>query len=195
MTNREKYKQAFSVLHTSVDVHLEAETMKLNKKQIKLKRLFVAAIACMILVGSTAAYAADVGGIQRTVQLWVHGDQTNATIHFDNSGNYTADYTDSQGNTQHIGGGGVAFNPDGSERPLSEEELMEELTAPDVQYQEDGSVWVYWFDQKIDITDKFEHDVCYVQLVNEEQTLYMTVKFQNGLATSPHRYLNPWEFN
>lgn len=195
MTNREKYKQAFSVLHTSVDVHLEAETMKLNKKQIKLKRLFVAAIACMILVGSTAAYAADVGGIQRTVQLWVHGDQTNATIHFDNSGNYTADYTDSQGNTQHIGGGGVAFNPDGSERPLSEEELMEELTAPDVQYQEDGSVWVYWFDQKIDITDKFEHDVCYVQLVNEEQTLYMTVKFQNGLATSPHRYLKPWEFN
>lgn len=195
MTNHEKYKQAFSVLHTSVDFHLEAETMKRNQKRIKGKQVFVAAIACMLLVGSTAAYAADVGGIQRTVQLWVHGDQTEATIYFDGNGNYTANYDDPSGNAAHKSGGGVAINPDGSERPLSEDELMEELTAPEVQYLEDGSVWVYWFDQKLDITDKFENEVCYVKLVHDEETLYMTVKFQKGLATSPHRYLRPWEFN
>lgn len=196
MTNREKYKQAFSALHTSADFHLEVEKMNQRRKQIKFKKVIACVAACTVIIGSaTAAYAADLGGIQRTVQLWIHGDQTEVTVHFDGSGNYTADYTDPDGNTQHISGGGVASNPDGSERPLTEEELLDEMNSPEAKYLEDGSVWVYWFDQKIDITDKFENGVCYVQLVNGEDTLYMTVKFKKGSATSPHRYLSPWEFN
>lgn len=196
MTNHEKYKEAFSVLHTSSDFHLEVEKMNQKKKHIKFKKMIAAAAACLVLVASaTAAYAADVGGIQRTVQLWIHGDQTEATLHFDGSGNYTAEYTDPDGTAHQIGGGGVAINDDGSERPLTEEELLDEMNSPAVQYEEDGSVWVYWFDQKIDITDKFENDACYVKLVSGDQTLYLTVKFQKGSATSPHRYIRPWEFN
>lgn len=69
------------------------------------------------------------------------------------------------------------------------------MNAPDVNYEDDGSVWVYWLDQKIDITDKFENDVCYVKLVTSEKTLYMTIKYQNGYATSPDKYLSPSTFN
>ena len=33
----------------------------------------------------------DVGGIQRIVQVWIHGDQTDAIFNVEN-GNYTLDY-------------------------------------------------------------------------------------------------------
>ena len=196
MTNNEKYKQAFSAIHASDDFSLEVEKMERTNKQHKFKALIVAIVACVMIVGSaTAAYAADVGGIQRTIQLWIHGDQTEATVQFDGNGNYSMDYTDGTGNVKHQSGGGVAFAPDGTEIPASEEELMEQLTAPDVEYEDDGSVWIYWFDQKVDITDKFENDVCYVKLENNEKTFYMTIKYQNGYATSPNKYLSPSSFN
>ena len=86
------------MLHTSSDFHLEVETMNQRKKHIKFKKMIAAAAACLVLVTSaTAAYAADVGGIQRTVQLWIHGDQTEATLHFDGNGNYIVKYPDSDG--------------------------------------------------------------------------------------------------
>lgn len=196
MTNKEKYKHAFSAIHASDDFSLEVEKMERTNKQHKFKTMIAAFAACVMLVGSaTAAYAADIGGIQRTIQLWIHGDQTEATIQFDGDGNYSMDYTDDEGTVKHQGGGGVAIAPDGTETPASEEDLMEQLTAPDVKYEDDGSVWIYWFDQKVDITDQFENDICYVQLVNGEKILYMTVKYQNGYATSPNKYLSPSEFN
>ncbi len=196
MTNNEKYKQAFSAIHASNDFSLEVEKMERTNKQHKFKTLIVAVVVCVMIVGSaTAAYAADVGGIQRTIQLWIHGDQTEATVQFDGDGSYSMEYTDSEGNVIEQGGGGVAFAPDGTEIPASEEELMEQLTAPDVEYEDDGSVWIYWLDQKVDITDKFENDVCYVKLENNEKTLYMTIKYQNGYATSPNKYLSPSSFN
>ncbi|WRS28483.1 hypothetical protein U6B65_04945 [Oscillospiraceae bacterium MB08-C2-2] len=195
MTNKEKYKQAFSAIHASNDFSLEVEKMKKTKGQHKFKVMAASIAACLVIVGSaTVAYAADVGGIQRTIQLWIHGDQTEATIQFDGNGNYSMDYTDGNGNVGHQGGGGVSFAPDGTEIPASEEELMELLRAPDVEYEEDGSVWVYWFNQKVDITDKFENGVCYVKLESDKETLYMTVKYQNGYSTSPYRYLSPSEF-
>ena len=196
MTNREKYKQAFSTIHASDHFSLEVNQMEKKIKHHRFKTTAAIIAACVMLVGSaTAAYAADVGGIQRTIQLWIHGDQTEAKIEFDGNGSYSMDYTDSEGNVKQQSGGGVAFAPDGTEIPVSEEDLMGVLTAPDVRYEDDGSVWVYWFDQKIEITDKFENDVCYVKLVNGEKTLYLTVKYQNGYATSPHKYINAWELN
>ncbi len=195
MTNKEKYKRAFSVIHASDDFSLEVEKMEKANKQYKRKKMIASIAACVILMGgATAAYAADVGRIQRTVQLWIHGDQTEATIQFDGNGNYSMDYTDSEGNVKHKGGGGVSFAPDGTEIPASEKELMEQLTEPDVSYEDDGSVWVYWFDQKVDITNKFKDGFCYVQLENEGEPLYLTVKYQDGYGTSSHRYLKPSDF-
>lgn len=192
MTNKEKYKQAFDAIHASNTFYLEVEKMEKRKKQHKMKTIIASVAACMLIFGSaTAAYAADAGGIQRIVQLWIHGDQTKATIQFDGSGNYSVDYTDDEGNVKQQSGGAVVFAPDGTETPASEEELMELLMAPDVEYEDDGSVWVYWYNQKIDITNQFENGVCYVKLQNDEKTLYMTVRYQNGYSTSPHKYPSP----
>lgn len=196
MTNKERYKQAFSVLQVSETFSLEEERMKRAKKQHTYRSIVAAAAACVIIVGSTtAAYAANLGGIQRTLQLWFQGDQTEATVQFDGNGGYSMEYVDGDGNVIQQHGGGVALNPDGTETPLSEEDLMAGLMGPDVQYEEDGSVYVYWLDQKLDISDKFENDVCYIQLVNGDEILYMTVKYQNGFATSPNKYLDPHSFN
>lgn len=170
--------------------------MKHTNKSRRLSPLAAAIAVCIFIFASaTTAYAADVGGIQRLVQLWIHGEQKEVNVEFDGSGNYELDYTDAEGNVQHRGGGGVAFEPDGSERPLSEEELLDCMTDPEVTYKEDGTVWVYWFDQKIEITDRFEDGVCYLKLEGEGETLYMTIKYQNGYSLNPKGFEDPADFN
>lgn len=69
-------------------------------------------------------------------------------------------------------------------------------TATEVEEREDGTVTVYYLDQKLDVTDKFNEDgVCYVQLEGGEKTIYMTIKRGNGYATSTTKYILPNEFN
>lgn len=47
-----------------------------------------------------------------------------------------------------------------------------------------------------EITDRFdENGVCYVQLNTEDGPLYLTAKYQNGSACSPHSYISPRAFN
>ncbi len=196
MTNKEKYKQAFSVLKTSENFSWEVEKMAMINKKRTMKTVAAAVAACLILVaGSGTAYAANLGGIQRTIQLWIHGDQTNAEITFNSDGSYNMSYQDENGKISEAGGGGVSIEEDGRERALTDEELMDHLDDPDVKYEEDGTVWIYYYNQKIDITDKFEDDVCYVKVSNGDETLYMTIKYQNGWSTSPNKYISPLSFN
>ena len=194
MTDREKFQKTFSKLHASPDLLTEVMEMA-EKRRYHIPKVAVAAIACVVILGSgTAAYAMNVGGIQRTIQIWIHGDQTDAQFVVED-GSYTLDYEDENGEAVHRGGGGVAIEDDGTERSLTEEELMEEINSPEVEYEEDGSVWIYYKNQKMDITDKFEDGVCYVELKDGDTIQYMTVKYKNGYALSPERYLTPAEFN
>ena len=101
---------------------------------------------------------------------------------------------DADGNDVSQGGGGVAYE-NGTERPLTADELLDEINMPEVEYEEDGTVWVYYLNQKMEITDKFEDGVCFVQLKADGQTQYITVKYQNGYATSPDGYIQPDKFN
>lgn len=193
MTNKERYQRTFMKLHASDRIE-EVKTMR-QTKRMYMKR-YIPVLAAMVLSFSvaTAVYAADVGGIQRIVQIWIHGDQTNAVLEID-EGHYTMTYKDTDGNSHTVSGGGVAFDPDGNDRPVSEEELMEQINAPEVDYREDGSVIVYYHNQSIDITDKFEDSVCRIKIVENRDTLYMTVKYNKGYATSSHGYVNPNHFN
>lgn len=201
MTDKEKFQKTFDKLHASPDVLAEVLNMTTEKKVVPIRRKrymtkVAAAVAALVLVvgSGSAAYAMDLGGIQRIVQVWIHGDQTNATFTVDN-GTYTLDYTDENGKEVHRSGGGVGFNADGSERPLTEEELWSEINAPEVEYEDDGRVIVYYLNQQMDITDKFEDDFCYLQLQVDGEIQYVTVKYQDGLAMSPHGYVQPEEFN
>ena len=188
MTDKERYKRTFSRLQAS---RLEfTEEMMMNKTKIMPARRMVAlcAAALMIAAMATVAYAADVGGIRRAVQIWIHGDQTNAVMDIQN-GHYLLSYEDENGETQTVGGGGVAIDAFGRERPLTEEELLEELNSPKVECLEDGTVWVYYQDQKMEITDRFENGVCYVQLKDGGKVLYLTVEADGGYSMSPHGYV------
>ena len=81
MTNKEKYKQAFDTLSASDNFSLEVDKMSILNRKHKLKTIAAAVAACLIVTAGTGtAYASDLGGIQRKVQLWIHGDQTTAIM-------------------------------------------------------------------------------------------------------------------
>lgn len=198
MTNKERYKRTFKTLHSSPNTETEVLTMLNEQSKYRIKRSFPrAAAVCLVIalmVGSSlAAYAANVGGIQRIIQVWVHGDQTDAVIEFDGQGGYTLEYEDADGSVQTRGGGGVAYDGFGNERPLTKEELLEDLNSPDVR-EEDGVWTVYYYNQSTDITDKFdENGVCYIKLVHDGEELYMTVTKDRGYAASSDRYIDAAE--
>lgn len=194
MTDKEQYQRTFGVLHASGDFLKEDFTMK-PKKHISIRRIGILCAAVILIFSmATVCYAKDVGGIQRTIQLWIHGDQTSAIMDIQD-GQYTITYEDAQGNTHQQGGGGVAIEADGSERPLTEEELMEHLNSPEVEYRDDGSVWIYYMDQAMEITDRFNEDsICFVQLKNGKDTLYVTIKYDDGYAWSPSAFVQPETF-
>lgn len=197
MTEKEKFQRAFAPLHASPDTL--TEVMKMTEQKHRKRALRRAATlglaAALVLALAGIAYASDLGGIQYTVQLWLHGEMTDATLPV-NEGSYTLSYPDKDGTRHEMGGGGVAFAPDGAERPLTEEEFFEQLNQPEAEEREDGTVTVFYLDQKLDVTDKFGEDgVCYVQLEGGEKTIYMTIKRGNGYATSTTKYILPNEFN
>ena len=73
---------------------------------------------------------------------------------------------------------------------------MEHLDSPEVDYRADGSVWVRYHGEETEITDRFDADgVCYVQVKTDDGALYLTVKYQDGFASSPHSYVSPKSFN
>ena len=190
MTDKERYQRTFSLLHASGDRFVEVSNMK-NVKIMPVRRFVaVCAAALMVAAMATVAYAADVGGIQRAVQVWIHGDQTDAVLDIQ-GGSYTLNYLDQEGQQHTMGGGGVAIDANGQERPLTEDEIMEHLDYPKVDFQEDGSVWAYYHNQKMDITDKFESGVCYVQVKDGKQVFYLTVQEGGTYTISPHGYEKP----
>ena len=172
MTNKERYKQAFSTLHSSGQFTLEVEEMKQIQKKHRKNMAVAAAVACAVAIGAGGtAYAADIGGIQQKISIWIRGEQTevHVTENGENgSGGYTFTYSQ-EGGTKEISGGGVSLD-------------------------DSGRVWVYYYDQKIDITDQFKDGVCYVQVSNGEKTLYMTILYEGGWCTSPHKYESPDSF-
>ena len=196
MMNKEKYKRAFSVLKPSEISFQEVDNMARLQKKTRIKTAAAIVTGCILIGGTGTAYAANVGGIQRTIQLWIHGDQTAATLNVSDDGTYTMEYYDEDGNLSQSGGGGIAMDADGTTRPLTEAELLAEIDSPEVEYEEDGSVWVYYHNQSIEITDKFNEDkVCYVKIADGNKTLYLTVKYQNGYSYSPQKNIEPEMFN
>lgn len=167
---------------------------KISKKN-KIKGI-VAAVAAVLTVSglSTTAYAANIGGIQRQIQVWIHGDQTTATMEI-NQGNYTVSYVDENGEAKEMHGGGVAMDAFGHERPVTEEEIMEHLDMPEVAFNDDGSIYVYYHSQTIDITDKFNDDgFCFTHVADGDKDFYMTIKSDGSYGINTDKYPDPKEF-
>lgn len=197
MTDHDNYKKTFDAVAASKMRKLEAEQIMTTRKRYKrsMSKMAVVLVATFLLASlSCIAYANDLGGIQRKIQVWIRGELTDVQFNYDPDGTYQLSYTGENGEQKELGGGGVAYE-NGKERPATMEELMDELNAPNVEYCEDGKAVLFYQNQRMDITDKFHDGVCYLQINNQGTTLFVTVKYQNGLAMSPHRYLSPLEFN
>ncbi len=194
MTNHERYQRAFSTLHPSRQWNMEETEMKQTRKHYFPRAVLVCTAIILVMALSGTAYAADIGGIQRTIQIWVHGDQTDAVLNVE-GGHYSLSYTDENGEQHKQSGGGKAFDMFGRERDVTEAEIREHLDMPEVEYLEDGSVWVYYHNQKIEITDKFDSGVCYVKVAEGGKTYYVTVKYKNGCCISESKFVSPKEFN
>lgn len=185
MTNREKYKQAFSALHASDDISLEGTAMKTTNRKFRMKPALAACLCVILLLGCIGAvYAADVGGIQEIIHVWIGGKQVDATVtdYQDSSGNNGFTFTiapeDGDGDGNRIGGGGVAIDADGTERPLTAEEVAESF-ACDIVTQDDGSIWLYYYDQSHDITELLVDGACKVVLEDDGEAVYFDIR-DNG---------------
>lgn len=177
MTNKNKYKQAFSVLHTSADYSLEVEKMTKFKKKQRLNLAIAAAAACIVLVGgSVSAYAANLGGIQEKLSAWIHGSERTLDTTDHGDGSYTFTYEE-DGTELSFSGGGVSMDMVGNETQMSADELINEMNGlPDVYEDDNGTVWIYYYDQSVDITDMFDEDsVCRVALSHDGEMIYIEV--------------------
>lgn len=184
MTNKEKYRQAFSAIHASAEFTKELKEMEQVKKYPKRIR-FSAVAACLtacilVLSCATVAYAADFGGFRQTVQLLIRGGKAKATVQLDGQGNYAIDYVDEDGKKVHQDVRSYQMMPDGSKVPSSNEAILRHLQAPDVVLKEDGTVMLYWRKQALDITDRFQDGVAYVLLEDVDETLYLTISRDGG---------------
>ncbi len=180
MTDRERYKQAFSTLHSSGQFTLEVEEMEQIRRNHRKNIAAAAAIACAVVIGTGGTvYAADIGGIQQKISMWLHGAQTEVNVtqnSEDGSGGYTFTYTQ-EGETKELGVGGVSLDEDGNETWLSADELAEGLSkSADIYVDEDGRVWIYYYDQKIDVTDSFDgNGVCNLTLTHGDEIVSLEI--------------------
>ena len=199
MKNHEKYKRAAGLVRPSTQMNIlnyvEEKTMKKNRRPL---RTFAVACGAVVLAMALAvgAYAADVGGFRQTVNLWLHGDITEVTIEQIGEGQFEVTYPD--GSTR--GTGGAVEDGHGGMRPATMEEVKEYLlTEPDVNEDEDGRIWLYLRDNKIELTDQIQ-EKGYAQVKVKDGLLadYITVVWGEdgleGIYSSRSGFDDPEEF-
>lgn len=203
MTNRERYKRAFSGLHASGEM-MEVASMK-KIRIMPIRRLVaVAAAALLIAAMATVAYANDVGGIQTTIQILLKdGTLLNVTdireITLDDGTVVKSAFFETvdmepkddieievnyNGENQVVHGTVVSMEPGEVDA-----EAMGSREAFSVEYRDDGTVWVHYNDRDIEITDLFEDGVCHLELEKEQfetedgeatKSTYLTIQYGEG---------------
>jgi len=179
MTNKEKYKEAFSVLHASDDISLEVEKMQKNKRNSRRKQVIAVCACAAIVAGSMTAYATDLGGIQTRIHGWIHGELKSVDVTEETDGTYTFSWTE-DGTTQEASDGGVSMDASGEETALSADEVFEGFSTS-VETDEDGTIWLYYESHKVDITENLSGSSksCKLAIKDNGTTTYFDIKL-NG---------------
>lgn len=181
MTNKERYKRTFSTLHSSENIALEVENMEKRKNAYMKKVMAACAAVAVIFGGMTAAYAADIGGIQEKLTMWFHGTETDVTATDIGDYSYKYTFTDEDGNPQEFTAGGVAIDDQGNEHKVSAKEILDEMTD-EIVIDDTGRTYLFCYDvqTQVDITDLFDEDgICRVSIRDGKKMIYYTIK-ENG---------------
>ena len=186
MNNRDKYIKASSIVEPSADfaskVLKEADRMNPEERReyrhVRLRRrslISIAAACALVFALSAAAYASDLGGFKETIDTWLYGKAVNVEIEV-NDGIYHIKYPDGGERS----GGGVAMD-DGEERPLTEEEILEELNNEIVvEDNDEGRIMLYYRDHAVDITEKMDaNNIVKLKFKDGVLPTYITLKW-NG---------------
>ncbi len=149
-------------------------------RQFPARRLVsICAAAILVFAMAAAAYAADFGGIRNTIQFWIHGKQEEAAWIYSEDGRWHVSWAGVNGET-YENGARVMINEDGTERPATEEEILSDLGWwPEVEYHADGTIWVSYHDQYLDVTDQVR-DKKTAKVILTEGHDKITIAFQNG---------------
>lgn len=170
MTDRQRYKQAFSVLHASENSFKEVGTMK---KTVPVRRLVaVCAVLAVLIAMAGVAYAADVGDIQQAIHIWLHGEKE---VQVDGTTSYTIT----------VGEVAVAdSNSDEVEPSMSDADAaaLADGEMPDIEYLDDGRVILHFDGEEIDITDRFVDGECVIPLEVDGNSVYLTIVYGEGFS-------------
>ena len=190
MSNKERYKKATSFITPSADftqkVLQEAGSMKGNenikkmntRRQWRKSLLSIAAALVLIFCLTAVSYAADIGGFKTTVNSWLYGETTQVQI--EQVGEYEYKLTYPDGSTRSTGG--VAFDANGKERPLTPEEVLDEINnSVEIEENEEGRIILYYHDHVEDITDMIDENGI-VKIMFEDGALptYFTIRWEGG---------------
>lgn len=195
MTEQERYKRAVSALHPDPAFRVVLQKQGKTPARVRASLRFHAGLAAILWIlalslAGAGVYAADIGGIQRKIQILQHGELTNAVLTVsETDGTYQV--TDPSGKVLESGGG-VSIGADGTERPLTREELLSDLSNQVSTEVEDGHYYLCWRAHLFDLTGAFDKGtICYVTLTDGSDTLYVTALSTGAVASSPSRYLIP----
>lgn len=175
MTNHERYQRAAGLIRPSREMNTK---YYVEEKMMKNKRSFrplatVCATLVLVLALGVGVYAANVGGFRSSVSVWLHGDVTEVSIEQVGEGQYEITYPD--GSVRSTGG---MADENGQMRGVTMDEVIEEIrTAVEVEEDDDGKIWLYLRDHKIDITDQIAENGDWAQVKVKDGLLadYITV--------------------
>lgn len=188
MNNKEKYQRAFSLLHASENCLVEVKTMRKRRVLQISKMSAVCAAVFLMLSLSIVAYAADFAGIRTAVQIWYCGERADAILYYEDNG-YVLSWEDEEGRPMKTYQCMVKEKGK-EERPATAEELLESMNRPKVEYYDDGSVWVFYEDQKVEITDRFSEDgKCCISLKGSEKIVHLTIRYKDGYKMTESKLL------
>ncbi|MCD8123553.1 MAG: hypothetical protein LUE23_00710 [Lachnospiraceae bacterium] len=177
MTNREKYKQAFAPLHAKGTLFLEESRTRQARRKASMRRTAAACLCgLLILGGAGAAYAADLGGIQTRLTAWIRGEEIGGIVAVEEGeGLYTYRWDDGEGMEDQLTAFGYGKDADGNEAALSAAEVLEGASIG-VEADEEGEIWLYYYEYRVDITEYMTDGTCQVALETDGGTVYFDVE-------------------
>ncbi|WP_304684253.1 hypothetical protein [Ileibacterium valens] len=148
---RKKYRQVFSQIHIpqKIEVNVERNT-RMNWMK---KHAAALSAALLILSGSSAAYAADLGGIRTQVTYWLNGSLEEIEAVSNEDGGY--DFYKEGEDEPFVSGGGVWIDDFGNEHALDAQDVADSALNEDVHIKDDDTIWLKTRLGEWDITDLF----------------------------------------
>ena len=160
MTNKERYKRALNTVLpdeklTALKIVEKDKEISVSMNTTNWKRRIASICAIVaILVGSAGvAYAANIGGLRRSVDSWLYGEAVAVEIIDQGKGEFVIRYP----NGYERKTGGLSFDSNGNPVPFTVDDVIETMDDADI-VEEDEKILLCLRDHVFDITEDLQDD-------------------------------------